>query len=261
MTYLMETTTEGRRLLEQERANPSLSRLRDSGLGPGMRAIDVGCGAGAQLPSMLELVGAAGTVTAIDPSVDRLELARQVTGAAPNLELLRGALPSTGLEGARFDFVWSQFVLEHLHDPVAAVAELARLSRPGGTVAVSEIDGVGLDAWPMPEVVARGVDRLLPMLSRTGFDIHMGRKVFALFRAAGLRDVRVHLSPLYVAAGPADDRLIEDWRQRFEALTPLAAPAFGGRAEWDAFRHGALEMFASPDTLKFAVLLVTTGRT
>ena len=99
----------------------------------------------------------------------------------------------------------------------------------------------------------------MPMLSKTGFDIHVGRKMFSLFRQAGLREVEVRLWPLYIAAGRADRRLIDDWQQRFAALRPLAVSAFGTEAAWDAFCRGALELFASPDALKYSVLLVTTG--
>jgi SAM-dependent methyltransferase len=259
MTDIMESGSEATWLLARERANPSLERLRDIGLQRGMSAVDVGCGAGAQLTAMLDLVGSDGRVTGVDPNPERLASARRAAPWAHNLELIPAALPSTGLADAAFDFVWSQFVFEYLPEPADSVAELVRLAKPGGRVVVSDIDGLGLDAWPMPEGVARGIELLLPLLTMGGFDIHVGRKMFNLFRQAGLRDIQVRLWPIYIAAGKGDDRFLADWEGRLVALRPLGVPAFGSEVSWDTFCREAMELLASPDALKYAVMLVTSG--
>ena len=201
MSYLMESSKEGQRLVQQERANPSSVRLLQAGLRRGERVADLGCGSGAVMPAILDLVGPEGWVTGVDLSPERVEEARRLLGPARNAEVRLGALPATGLPEASFDFTWSQFVFEYLREPEAALREMIRVTRPGGRVAVADVDGIGLAFWPRPAVLEEGTEPFMRALSATGFDFFIGRKLFTLFRQAGLADVSVHLSPLYVSAG------------------------------------------------------------
>jgi len=258
MTYLMEAATDGRRLLAQEQANPSVERLRAVGLQRGMRVADIGCGSGAILPAILGLVGPEGSVVGVDPSAERLAEARALatTGA---VEWTQAALPHTTLPDASVDLAWCQFVFEHLSDPGAGVEELVRITRPGGKVVVSDVDGLGLGMWPLPEAVRVGSPGLFRALAQTGFDPDAGRKLFSLFHRAGLVDLKVHLSSLYIAAGSADERLIDDWRQRLRLIAPIASREFPDAVAYEVFCRAYLEALAAPDALKFTIVLVTEG--
>lgn len=255
----MEHSAESRRLLAQEQANPSLERLRLTGLTAGQAALDMGCGPGAVTSAMAALVGPKGSVTAADPSPERLEEARRRLFGLPQVRFEQAALPGTGLPAASFDYVWCQFVLEYLAEPTSALGELARLTRPGGKVVVSEIDGFGLAYWPAPAVVERGRATFLDALAKTGFDLFIGRKLFHHFHALGLADVKVHLSPFHVTAGAADEQLEDDWRTRFEALSPVMVPAFGGPAPWREFQAAYLALLADPTAFKYSVILTAEG--
>lgn len=259
MTYLMESAAEGERLLAQERQNPSRQRVVEAGVRRGMRVLDAGCGAGAVTAHLLELAGPDGHVTAFDASAERVALARQALGSPPQLSLEVRRLPETGLPAAAFDFAWSQFVFEYLGDPSAALGELVRLVRPGGTVAVAEIDGYGLGVWPVSPALEAGLTRFQQALVRAGFDLFVGRKLFSLFRRAGLADVRVQLSSFHVTAGPAEPAMLEDWRIRFDALAPVGRGAFGDAGAWERFTTEYLDLLANPDALKYAVVLTTVG--
>lgn len=259
MSYLMESAGEGQRLLAQERANPSAVRLLQAGLSAGMKVADLGCGSGAVMTSILELVGPEGSVTGLDPSLERVEEARALVQGAANVEVKQGSLPATGLPEQAFDFTWSQFVFEYLREPQLALRELIRVTRPGGTVAVADVDGIGLAFWPRPAVLEEGVEPFMRALGSTGFDFFVGRKLFTWFRHAGLQDVKVHLSPLYVSAG-ADARLLADYTQRFEVLAPLAIQTFGSEERYWHFARAYLELLSDPDALKYAVVLTVSGR-
>lgn len=260
MSYLMESAGEAQRLLAQEAANPSAHRLALTGLGPGQRAVDVGCGAGAVTAAMVAMVGPAGAVTALDPSAERLAEARSHIDASAPVTFIEGGLPDTHLPAGAFDYVWCQYVLEYLREPLGALRELVRLARPGGRVVVSEIDGFGLGYWPEPPAVRAGRDTFLAALASTGFDLFIGRKLYGLFLEAGLADVRVHLSPFHVTAGAADARLLDDWRTRFDALAPVMEPAFGGAAPYRAFADAYLELLADERAFKYSVILTVEGR-
>jgi SAM-dependent methyltransferase len=255
----MESPREGERLLAQESAHSSRSRVVDAGIRRGDRALDAGCGAGAVTANLLELVGPEGHVTAFDPSEERVALARKNLGVVPNLELRVASLPHTGLPAERFDFVWSQFVFEYLADPLTALDSLKTLARPGGKVAIAEIDGYGLGVWPASERLTSGLELLQGALRAAHFDLFIGRKLFSLFRKLGFRDIGVRLSTFHVTPGAADDAMLTDWKVRFGALQPLGVQAFGSAAKWNEFTAEYLETLSNPDALKYSVVLTTVG--
>jgi SAM-dependent methyltransferase len=255
----MEAADEGRRLLRQGSAHPSLARLAASGLRSGMSAIDVGCGSGAVLAEILELVGDRGNVVGLEPSDDRIAEASSLFGDRPNLRFIKGALPTTGIRSESFDYVWCQFVCEYLGDPLPSIRELIRLAKRGGRIVVTEPDAAGLQNWPVPPELDRGVEAMLRALSRVGFDMYIGRKIFHYFRRCGLADVRVSITPMYVAAGTADGGLVEDWRLRFRNLRPLAIGEFESEAAYDAFVRDYLALLENPDALKYSIMVTTEG--
>lgn len=97
----------------------------------GRRLADVGCGTG-NLAALAISRGA--EVTGVDPDVEMLTLAR---AAAPQSELLLGGVPNLPFTPDTFDAVVANFVVNHVGDPRAAVADLRRVCRPQGVVAVT----------------------------------------------------------------------------------------------------------------------------
>lgn len=90
------------------------------------RLIDVGCGTG----YMDYLLSRAGLrVTAVDISVERLELFRDIA-EKNNIRQINRSLFDLDLNG--FDAILSQEVLEHLEEPEKALAKMAALIKPGG---------------------------------------------------------------------------------------------------------------------------------
>ena len=98
-------------------------------LGGGGRVLDVGCGDG-QVARALAATGCA--VTGIDPTARNLEVARE-RGGGP--EYVEGAADDLPFPDAYFDAVVACLVFEHIDDVDAAIAEVARVLRPGGLFA------------------------------------------------------------------------------------------------------------------------------
>lgn len=91
------------------------------------RVIDIGCGEG-QISRALARQGA-GFVCGVDPTVAQLDRARQLGGAP---RYVRAAAERLPLADDRFDAVLACLVFEHLPEHVPAIAEVARVLRPGG---------------------------------------------------------------------------------------------------------------------------------
>jgi len=100
--------------------------------------LDAGCGDGRYLAALPALGPVPQRIVGVDIAESILDTARRATaevGLAP--ELLRANLERLPLGDAEFDLVVSVQVLEHLIDPAAALRELARVLRPGGTLLLS----------------------------------------------------------------------------------------------------------------------------
>lgn len=97
----------------------------------GVRVLDVGTGTGAAAAAACER-GAA--VTGVDAEISMVELAAR---AVPAAEMHLAALPQLPFSDGMFDAVTGNFVLNHVGRPQAALAELRRVVRPGGRLAVT----------------------------------------------------------------------------------------------------------------------------
>jgi ubiquinone/menaquinone biosynthesis C-methylase UbiE len=256
----MESEAEAQRLERQARTLPVRAQLELTGLAPGMAALDAGCGPGVTSEVMADLVGPTGSVVALELSPERLAEARARCERLPQCRFVQADVRDTRLPDASFDYTWCQFVFEYLPRPEVALEELLRVTRPGGRVVVTDMDGIGDLNWPFPADLQEDFQKLVAAVTATGFDMRVGRKLFHMFRRAGLEDVRVHLSPLWLVAGQADERLLEDWALRLRVLEPVAVPAFGGVAAYRAFCERYLGLLGDPDSLKYAVFLMTEGR-
>jgi SAM-dependent methyltransferase len=103
----------------------------------GARLLDIGCGDG----NFLRIA------TRLGYRAEGIEFDERAVAAArgQGLNVHHGGLPDTGLASASFDAVSLSQVIEHVHDPMAALRETARLLRPGGMlwVATPNVDAAG----------------------------------------------------------------------------------------------------------------------
>ncbi|TDZ17002.1 putative 37.1 kDa protein in transposon [Colletotrichum orbiculare MAFF 240422] len=103
---------------------------------PGMRVLDVGCGPGDLTAHIADIVGADGEVVGIDPSKERISLA--LGKAKENLSFHEGkAEDLSRFPSGSFDIVFANSTFHWVQDQAAAVAEFARVLRPGGRLGMS----------------------------------------------------------------------------------------------------------------------------
>lgn len=107
---------------------------------PGRRWLDIGCGTGAVCNAILD-VCAPSSVAGVEPSQGFLESAQRRLGGRAVVH--RGTATAIPLESASVDVVVSGLVLNFLPDQAGALAEMARVSGPGGVVAAYVWDYAG----------------------------------------------------------------------------------------------------------------------
>lgn len=111
----------------------------------GQHWLDVGCGTGVLALAVLDQT-APGAVLGIDPSPDFITFARSQSGDA-RLRFEVGSAEALPVDSGAQDGVVSGLALNFMPDLKAAVAEMARAARPGGTIAAYVWDYAGRMAW------------------------------------------------------------------------------------------------------------------
>lgn len=97
---------------------------------PPARIVDVGCGPGALTSVLASRLGAS-SVTAIDPSEPFVAAVRE---RLPGVTVLQGSAEQLPFPDGAFDAALSQLVVHFMADPARGIAEMVRVTRPGGTV-------------------------------------------------------------------------------------------------------------------------------
>ncbi|GIE32874.1 hypothetical protein Ait01nite_059190 [Actinoplanes italicus] len=164
--------------------------VRLAGVRPGHVAIDVGCGTGRALPALAAAVGPTGRVLGLDFTPGMLAAARRA-GRGDCATLLLADARRLPVADATADVIFAAGLVHHLPDPIAGLTELARVTRPGGTLAIFHPTG-------RAELAARhgrtlrpgeplGEERLGPLLAAAGWDLTAYEDVPTRFLAQAIR--------------------------------------------------------------------------
>lgn len=251
----MEHPSEAARLRDKVDAEAWVARYLSPTRASG-RLLEVGCGplhlvdvAADRLPASLAV--------GVDRSGARLRdgLARSVTGRPAPVVGEATALP---FPRGVFDLSYARFVLQYLGDPQAAVHELVRVTRPGGTVLLQDLDGQLVNHYPEDPQLEESLKAVLGALEGR-LDVHVGRKLFTLARRAGLEAAELEMEPYHLIAGTADERTLGLWARKLETAMPAVAQALGERRAESA-RRRFLAHLRDPESVTFSVLFTVTGR-
>jgi SAM-dependent methyltransferase len=223
----------------------------DSRFPCGGTVMEAGSGVGAQtIPLLRRNPGV--SVTCVDIAAAALaEAQERIRAAGLALPVFRQAdLHALPFPDATFDHAFVCFVLEHLPEPAAALAELRRVVRPGGSLTVIEGDHGSVLFHPEDARARDAIACQVALQRAAGGDPEIGRRLMPLLRQTGFTEVRV--SPRLVYADGSRSALGEGFiRRTFTAMVAgIRDEAIrAGLTEATAFDAGlaALRRTAEPD--------------
>ncbi|QTE02083.1 class I SAM-dependent methyltransferase [Streptomyces cyanogenus] len=159
-------------------------------LKPDMRILDIGCGPGTITADLAQRVPG-GRVTGVDRAPGVLEQARATAAARglTNVDFAVADVHALDHPDDTFCVVHAHQVLQHVGDPVRALREMHRVTKPGGFIAVRDADYAAMTWYP----AVPGLDDWLDLYERVaranGGEPDAGRRLTAWARQAGLEDV------------------------------------------------------------------------
>jgi 2-polyprenyl-3-methyl-5-hydroxy-6-metoxy-1,4-benzoquinol methylase len=186
-------------------------------LRPGLHLLDVGCGPGTITVDLARRV-APGPVIGLDVSAAPLEEARALAereGIAVRFGV--GDVYSLEADDDSVDVVHAHQVLQHLTDPVAALREMARVCRPGGLIAVRDVDYATFTWFPADEGLDRWLELYYEVARRNDAEPDAGRRLLSWAHAAGLRDLTATTSSWCYASPPERQWWGNSWAGRTTA--------------------------------------------
>ena len=194
-----------------------LSRLRS-----GMSLLDCGCGPGTITAGLAKAV-APGQVIGLDLRDDYLQLARANASRlkVSNVKFEKADMYRLPFAADTFDVAFSSGVFIHLGKPTDALKEMYRVLRPGGVLALREVDWDGQLASPTDPLMQQAVGLYQKFLENFGGgDIRLGRKLRALLHEVGLAGVEASAS--YESFGTSER--VGEWAEYIARL--LEIPEF-----------------------------------
>jgi len=192
------TQTELGRLLTQAQAYEAQANwlLDRVGVGSGWRVLDIGCGPIGILNLLSQRVGPAGSVVGLEREPRFVEMARSEVGkrSLDNVQVIEADALNTGLAKESFDLVHERLVMINVSARESFLAEMLSLLRPGGAVALEEVDNVSWlcqPAHPSWDILLNAFHTAFHAAGGDGF---IGRRLPTFLSAAGIQDVQIKVT-------------------------------------------------------------------
>jgi ubiquinone/menaquinone biosynthesis C-methylase UbiE len=182
------------------------SFIRYLGVEDGFEVCDLGCGLG-NLMTDIARVSPSARITGVEISERQYASALRNVEGHDSIRVVNRDLFENGLPDNHFDITYCRYVLEHVPDPVRAVWEMSRVTKPGGLVISQENDLRNVLYYPD----IQGMDTVMKALCRLqktlGGDPYVGRKLFDIYRRASLDRIQLSYEPeIHTEDDPEDYR-------------------------------------------------------
>ena len=214
MAYAISEQNLDRQRLFAQIVRPVTDRLLDSLSVPsGCRCLDIGCGIGETTRHLDEKLNNVAELIGVDQDPNLIEAARSVPSTADGkMTFQQGDAAHLEFEDQTFDFVFARYLLHHLEDPQSVLAEMLRVCRSGGIVAVQEPDCAKQYCYPESWAYEK-IPEIYGSLFANPF---IGRQLYSLFQQLGYPSP--HLSVVTLAG--VNVELRRSYRMVMEAIGP-----------------------------------------
>jgi len=214
MAYAISEQNLERQKLLARIMGPVTDRLLESlSLPSPSRCLDVGCGMGETTRQLAEWLDKGVELTGVDQDPNLIEVARSVPGPADGkITFKQGDAAHFSFEDQTFDFVFTRYLLHHLDDPRAVIAEMLRVCKSGGIVAIQEPDCAKQYCYPE----SWAYEKIPDIYSRVFANAFIGRQLYSLFQQLGYPSPHIDVMTL---AG-VNVELRRSYRMVMEAIGP-----------------------------------------
>jgi len=261
--YVIHSDDEPRRLDRQAAMYGTEDDLRFAALPEVADVLDAGCGSG----SAARLFASSRprcSVVGLDRNAQYLDYASRqaVASGLSNVRFQQGDVLALPFEDSSFDVVWSKHLLQWVRERENAIAEFVRVTRPGGRIVACNFDGFCLQHHPVDPIVQADVEAWFTATQRElGFDNMLGRKLPAMFKAAGLQNVTVDIiaDKAFSGFGGGAERAW-NWEMQWRSAFQFSVKVFGSAEGAEAATQRLLRRFNDPDVYLYTTLFYVQGQ-
>jgi ubiquinone/menaquinone biosynthesis C-methylase UbiE len=259
--YLMENEEEIRRLELKTDAAVVERYATMAGLKPGMRVVDVCCGAGVTTSILGKLTGPSGSALGVDFSPERIDHARTQYGNK-GTTFVRHDVRQSFSDLGSFDFAWVRFALEYFRQESSAiVAHLAEALNPGGILCLIDLDHNCLNHYGLSERLERGLSSVIHQVENEGnFDPYAGRKLYSHLYKLGFAGIGVDAAAHHLIYGDLNQIDAYNWTRKIEVITRNLTIAIPGYTSPQEFLDDFLQFFRDPGRFTYTPVIACWGK-
>jgi len=239
---------------EKESRNLAWFGLRD-----GMSVLELGSGPGFVTEQLLQMLpNSHVTQLELDPDMVRRSEQYLTPNFSGRFTIIEGSIMNMELPDNSFDFAFARYLFQHLPDPLGAMREVYRVLKPGGVLAITDVeDKLGVIFEPESAEADAIEAKMTSMQSQKGGDRNVGRKLWKLMASAGFESLDLEGRIGHSDKIGIDNIVPPEWDPG--ALQPALDAGVITEEDVEVMHREHIRFQESPDKYMLFVLLMAKG--